>query len=222
MKTLKTISTALALTLLVSAVSAPAMETLTNIKTAVVTKAVAAKDYVADTRVANAVAGAVKATDKALFGNVAVTANGDLETQGGVFGLRNLRLAPSFVRAGTVAAIVAAPVIAYATYKYFTAEEVEDAAEEANEPAQNVAPAPVEVSAPVETPVVEAPKAEAKSVRKPKTGVRRMAKAPKSAVSKAGKAKVVVAKAKRNAPAKAKVARNAGCKNGKCGVRRCK
>lgn len=205
MKTLKTISTALSLTLLVSAVSAPAMwEGLKSVPTKVAVGFGSAAKFAAKNIVA-----AAEATDKKLFGKMVENANGELETQDGVFGLRNLRFAPSVVRAGTVAAIVAAPVVAYKLYSYLTAEEAEEVvADEANEPVQNVVPTPVEVTATEETPAVEAPKADAK-VKKAKRNpfAKRTARrnvAPKAKVAKAPKAKV------------------AGCKNGKCSVRRSK
>jgi len=199
MKTLKTIGAAFALTLLVSAVSAPAMETVKAPFKWVATKAVDAKNYVATTRAANVVVGAVKATDKALFGNVASIHDDGNNVAGGIPVLRSyLRSHNGFVRAGTVAAIVAAPVVAYKLYSYLTAEEV--VAEEASEPVQNVVPAPAEeVTAPVETPAVEAPKAEVKKEKRNPFAKRTV---------------------KRTAPAKAK--RNAGCANGRCGVRRSK
>ncbi len=244
MKTLKTIGAAFALTLLVSVVSAPAME---NEQTGFIGTV---QGYASTAT--KAVKGAVKAVDLKLFGtmqNMAAQAEDGEFGEGftirtkGIFP-RVLSFKSPYARAAVVAATVAGLSTAvYATYNYLTAEEAEEASEEVTEEVQNTAPAPSEevtvpteeVSAPVETPVVEAPKAKVKGKRNPfaKRTVKRhapaKAKAPKAKASvknakaKAPKAKASVnGKAKRNVSAKAKVARKANCQNGNCFVRRSK
>jgi hypothetical protein len=209
MKTLKTISSAFVVALLVSTVSAPAMETVTNL---------------------------FSSAQGAVASAVTSVGNKYLET-GNWFVTKMQPYAPevvsNVVEAGwvlpytwhkTTKAVLAlgAAAAAYKTYAYFTAEE--EASDAEGSTVGKPTPAPLEevpaVSAPQdEAPVAQAPKAEDKPARKPKMGARRMDKSPKAKAS-ANRTAKRNGSAKRHGSEKRTAKRNAGCANGKCGVRR--
>jgi len=212
MKTLKTISAAFALTLLVSVVSAPAMDNggdnaAPSLWTRAVNKAVDAKNWVADTTV---VQGYLKPTKEFVVGADKQDAQKGLPVIKPVFDF----LVRDYGR--YTAAVTAVAVLGGAAYSYFTAEEATE--ELVGEPVQNTTVVDEEtpvITEPTETPVVDAPKV-VKPVRKPKIGARNMVKARRAHVA-------TNEKAKRNTPAKRTAKSNAGnCKSGKCGVRRSK
>jgi hypothetical protein len=193
MKTLKTISSALTVALLVSTVPASAMQTVKN----VASKAVTTAQFVG-------ALGKAAVKDSANFANAKVFGNGESNT--GVRGFNKFANSSALTR--TAVALTPVVLVAgglYAGYKYFFPAVEATESDEGTDVTASVTPEVAVEEAVVEAEVtVEAPKAESKPVRKPKMGARKMAKSPKARA------------------AATRTANRGGCKGGTCGVRRSK